>query len=148
MGSERLETVWVDGVDPVSGEMGKIPVLVGKRVRLKERYMFVFQEMMGRLGRDRRMTGERCRLVYLLLERCDWENWLYVRQKDLAVEAGMRPGQVSRAMRFLVQAGVILRGPHLGRGSAYKLNSHYGYKGKLVNLAQHRRKEGDQTHGH
>jgi len=41
-----------------------------------------------------------------------------------------------------------LRGPHLGRGSAYKLNSHYGYKGKLVNLAQHRRKEGDQTHGH
>lgn len=139
-----LKTVWVDGVNPETGEMGRVPVLVGKRVRLKERYLLFFQDMIAKLTSDPRMTGERARVFLLLLCRCDWENWLYIEQKDLARTAGMHPAQVSRAMRFLVQVGVVLTGPSLGRAHAYKLNSHYVYKGKLVNLAQHRRKEGER----
>lgn len=136
-----LKTVWVDGVNPETGETSRVPVLVGKRMRLKERYLLFFQDMIDKLSCDPRMTGERARVFLLLLCRCDWENWLYIQQKEIALKAGLHPAQVSRAIRFLVQVGVVLTGPSLGRAHAYKLNSHYVYKGKLVNLAQHRRKE-------
>jgi len=133
--------VWVDGVNQATGEVGKVPVLVGKRVRLKERYLLFFQDMIDKLSCDRRMTGERARVFLLLLCRCDWENWLYIQQAEIAKKSGLHPTQVSRSIRFLLEVGVIVKGPKMGGASAYKLNSHYVYKGKIVNLAQHRRRE-------
>jgi hypothetical protein len=113
----------------------------GRRLQPKVNYVFLFQEMVYTLACDRRMTGERMRVFLLLACRCEWQNWLYISQQALAADAQMDPTQVSRAIRFLLRVGVIMRGPSLGRAHAYKLNSHYVYKGKLVNLAQHRRRE-------
>jgi predicted transcriptional regulator len=50
----------------------------------------------------------------------------------------MKTSDVSRAVKRLINKGLILRGPKIGRTSAYKLNSHYAWKGKTSNLSKDR----------
>jgi hypothetical protein len=41
---------------------------------------------------------------------------------------------------------IILRGPKVGRSYAFRLNSYYGWKGKVKNLNDYRREQDDQRH--
>lgn len=133
-----VERVYVQTVDERTGEVGLVPVYVGKRLPWAERYLLMFQDRATALGCDRQMTGERLRVYLVVLGHCDWDNWLYLSHRDLAAEMGLRVTQVSRALRYLVRRGIILRGPRIGRQNSYRLNSHYAYKGKVLHLKRRR----------
>jgi hypothetical protein len=50
----------------------------------------------------------------------------------------MKPQSVYRAMKLLTGKQIILRGPKIGSVGSYRLNPHYGWKGKVQNLTKAR----------
>jgi len=142
---------WTQGrygtIDLETGElMDGALVAVGRRVRWKEDYLMTFQDKIEELARDEDLSGRTWRVLAGLLGKLGWENWLHVSQADLAKELNLDRGNVSREIKTLVSKGVIIRGPKMGRSHSYKLNSNYGFKGKLTDLSAYRMKERNHLH--
>lgn len=86
------------------------------------------QDPMGELARAN-LGGEAYRVLFLLLARLDFENWLALSQAEVAQILGMRRQNVGRAFQQLVDSGALLRGPKAGRNGTWRINPHYGWKG-------------------
>ena len=102
------------------------------------------QEALELLAIDRELTGENYRVLLLLLSRLDFENWIQVTQSEITEKLQMKKQNVSRAISLLEQKGIILRGAKIGRSYAFRLNPYFGWKGKVKNLDDYRKKEEDQ----
>jgi DNA-binding transcriptional ArsR family regulator len=102
------------------------------------------QEALEQLATDDDLKGEAYKVLLLLLARLDFENWIQITQKEIAEKLKMKLPNVSRAISLLEEKGIILRGPKIGRSYAFRLNPHYGWKGKVKNLNDYRKKEEDQ----
>lgn len=61
-----------------------------------------------------------------------------VPQNEIAAALTMKRPSVSRAVKLLADKEIIVRGPKLGSVSSYRLNPHYGWKGKVQNLTKAR----------
>ena len=102
------------------------------------------QQALELLAMDKELTGENYRVLLLLLSRLDFENWIQVTQSEITQKLQMKKQNVSRAISLLEQKGIILRGPKVGRSNAFRLNPYFGWKGKVKNLDEYRKKEEDQ----
>jgi len=102
------------------------------------------QEALELLATDEDLTKEAFRVLIFLMARLDFENWIQVTQKDIAEKLNMRKQNISRAISLLESKEIILRGPKIGRSNAFRLNPHFGWKGKVKNLDDYRKKEDDQ----
>jgi DNA-binding MarR family transcriptional regulator len=91
------------------------------------------------MAKDREMTGETCRVLFYLLGKMDFENYVRVTQGDAAAALGLQKTNVSRAVKTLCDKGILLKGPKAGRSATYRLNSAYGWKGKVKNFESERR---------
>ena len=67
-----------------------------------------------------------------------------ITQKEIGETLEIKKQNVSKAILLLEEKGIILRGPKLGRAYAFRLNSQYGWKGKVRNLNDYRREEEDR----
>lgn len=79
------------------------------------------------------------KVLFELLARLDYENWLSISQETLAEEIGMRQPHVARAIKDLV-AGSIIEVSKDGtdkRRNAYRLNANLGWKGDAKQWMQH-----------
>lgn len=137
MGMKRYGTVDLETGEIVDGTM----VVVGRRVRWKECYLMTFQDKLEELSLDSDFTGTNLRVMMNLMSRLGWENWLHINQTDIARRMGVNRVEVSKTVNLLIRKGVIIRGPKIGRCYSYKLNSSYGFKGKLHDLEEYRRRE-------
>ncbi|MGU7823758.1 hypothetical protein [Escherichia coli] len=63
----------------------------------------------------------------------DYENFIQIAQADIAETLGMQKTNVSRAVRALLDVGVIFEGPKVGRSKTYRLNEQFGWKGTVTN---------------
>jgi hypothetical protein len=63
----------------------------------------------------------------------DYENWININQSEAALEMGLKRPNYSRGLRKLVDLGVILPGPKVGRNATFRLNPTYGWKGSAKN---------------
>ena len=133
--SRRLGTVDLD-----TGEIleGGTQVWVKAKVKWHEDWLMVMQEALETLAKDRTFTLEMWRVWSFMVGKLGFENWIILPQKEIADSLNMDKGNVSRAIKNLLKKKIILRGPKIGRTSAYKLNSKYGWKGKLENLSKDR----------
>jgi DNA-binding transcriptional ArsR family regulator len=73
------------------------------------------------------------RVVWALLARLDFENYVLVSQSVIADELGMKRPAVSRAIKYLLDEQVLITGPKVGRSITYRLNPSIGWKGSAVN---------------
>jgi len=73
------------------------------------------------------------RVLYMVLARVDFENYILVNQSEIAHELGMDKAHVSRSVKKLEALGVLLKGPKAGRSTTYRLNPNFGWKGKAQN---------------
>ncbi|GFE72318.1 replication/maintenance protein RepL [Chroococcus sp. FPU101] len=103
------------------------------------------QEALEQLATDDDLKGEAYKVLLLLLARLDFENWIQITQKEIAEKLKMKLPNVSRAISILEEKGIILRGPKIGRSYAFRLNPHYGWKGKVKNLNDYRKQEEEKT---
>ena len=75
------------------------------RLKVKEKYMLLFQKALQDLATDRQLRGESLRVLLALLGRLDFENYLNISQRELADELRVRQPSIARAMRQLRERG-------------------------------------------
>lgn len=73
------------------------------------------------------------RVLMMLLADLDYENFIQVQQIEIAEKIGMQKTNVSRAIRNLIEFGIIFEGPKIGRSRSYRLNPEFGWKGTVSN---------------
>jgi len=72
---------------------------------------------------------EDMRVLMKLLAKLDFDNYIQVPQIELAEALNMKRSNVSAAIKRLIDRGIILKGPKIGRSNTYRLNPQYGWKG-------------------
>jgi biotin operon repressor len=118
-------------VDLETGELLKgvavwVPV---KRSPYANGFIMANQEALLTLAQDKEITGECYRVLFVLLTELDYENYIYIPQKEIGKKLGIRPQNVHRAVKVLLQKGILLSNE---RG--YRLNHNYGWKGNVRKL--------------
>jgi DNA-binding transcriptional ArsR family regulator len=79
------------------------------------------------------LGDEARRLLFAILAKLDYENYLLLNQAEIGEEIGMQRANVSRALAKLEGEGILLRGPKAGRSSTFRLNPSFGWKGSASN---------------
>ncbi len=102
------------------------------------------QDALETLASDEDISKEAFRILMFLMARLDFENWIQITQKEICERTNIRKSNVSRGISLLEKKGIILRGPKIGRSNAFRLNPYFGWKGKVKNLEDYRKKEEDQ----
>ncbi|MGB5595082.1 MAG: MarR family transcriptional regulator [Crocosphaera sp.] len=102
------------------------------------------QDALNILAEDKDLTKNSLRVFLKMCAKLDFENWIQISQTDICNELDINKGNVSKAIKLLVFKGVLLQGPKVGRSFAYRLNPNYGWKGKVKNLNEYRKKVEEQ----
>ena len=97
------------------------------------RWMMTFQDSLRVIAKDTDITGQVMRVYMLALSELEFENYITIKQTAIAQELAMHKTDVSKAMKLLVDKGIILKVKE-GRTTAYKLNPEYGWKGKVSKM--------------
>lgn len=99
------------------------------------RWLAMAQNAIQTLAKQHRELGTEGFAVLLsMISRVEYENaYQAVSQAEIAEELDMQPSNVSRAVKRLVQMGVFLTGPRIGRSNTYRLNPEFGWKGSARN---------------
>ena len=132
----RLGTIDLD-----TGEVLEegIPVWIGRKPKLTERWFMAFQDAFEALAKDRELTDEPKRVLLFLFSRLDFDNFLQLSQSEISSELSMNKSKVSLAIKLLADKQIILRGPKVGRSSSFRLNPNFGWKGKVSSLREAQR---------
>ena len=81
------------------------------------------------LALDKEITGVAHRVLRVLESELRYENWLQVSLTNIANNLGISHAQVSRAIKVLVEKGIILKGKKVGRNYQYRFNPEYCWCG-------------------
>lgn len=133
----------IGSVDLKTGELLEgVNVWVGRKIisPYGRQWMQVNQDALAEIAADRDMGTEAFRVFLYLNARLDFENLIVVPQTEMAAALAMKQPAISRAVKLLTDKEIILRGPKIGVVSSYRLNPHYGWKGKVQNLTKARQK--------
>ena len=76
-----------------------------------------------------RLTGEQYSVLWFLMSRLDFDNYLRVSLAEIAERIGIKDVNVSRAMRRLKELDIITEGPPAGKFKTYRLNPYIAHKG-------------------
>jgi len=129
----------VQQVDMRTGElMEGCLVYVPQRPKIRKGWFMAFQDAFIELAKDREITGEIRRVLDYFFGKLDFENYIHLTQTEIAEVLGMQKTNVSRAVKTLCDKKIILKGPKTGKAITYRLNSNYGWKGKVRNLQEER----------
>jgi predicted transcriptional regulator len=81
-----------------------------------------------------------CRVLFALLKHVEYENRISVSQADISRLLSMAAPQVNRAIKRLLESGVILKEPkRTGTNCYYHLSPEFGWKGSSKNHVKARR---------
>ena len=97
------------------------------------RWMMTFQDSLEIIATDKDMTGQTLKVMLLVMGNLEFENYITIKQVEIAKKLEMDKSDVSKAMRLLVDKGIILKVKQ-GTTTGYKLNPHYDWKGKVSNM--------------
>ena len=98
----------------------------------REGWVAMAQEPMMALAKSD-LGAQEMRVLFAVLAKLDFENFLLLSVADLAREIGMQRPNVSAAISKLEAFGVLLRGPKAGRSSTFRLNPSFGWRGSASN---------------
>lgn len=135
----------VGQVDLGSGELlegGQLAVIFPKRKNGFQVGGWVAMSQAALEAVVRANMGDQVNRTFLIIiSVLDFENFVSISQSEIAKKLGMRPPHVSAAFKRLVDEGVLIPGPKVGRSGTYRLNPSYGWKGsaKGHNEALHER---------
>ena len=110
---------------------GFVAVIRPKQKSAFQRHFTMNQDALRILAKE--LTGEQFKVLMLMLADLDYENFIQIAQADIAETLGMQKTNVSRAVRALLDVGVIFEGPKVGRSKTYRLNEQFGWKGTVTN---------------
>lgn len=136
-------TIWrYQAVNCLTGEVHDFPPRGGGARNRWGQHVKLFQQAMGRLGREGTLGKEGWRVLAYLLERLDWDNWLVIPQAQIAEDLQMQRQNVSRAVRQLVTEGIVCQAEPPAPRTAYRLSVEFAYRGSYNGWQKRRREEG------
>lgn len=91
-------------------------------------WLMVIQNAAERIADEAWPAGD-YQVMWKLVGRLDWENFLLLDMSSLAKDMGRTRESVSRAVARLVDRHVLLKGPRIGRSASYRLDPSFGWKG-------------------
>ncbi len=123
----------VTQVDLETGEDlgGFVAVIRPKQKSSFERHFTMNQAALKIIATE--LNHEQTQVLMMLLADLDYENYIQVAQIDIAESLGMKKPNVSKAVKNLIEFGIILEGPKIGRSKTYRLNPQFGWKGTVSN---------------
>ncbi|EFU2277110.1 helix-turn-helix domain-containing protein [Salmonella enterica] len=123
----------VTQVDLETGEDlgGFVAVIRPKQKSSFERHFTMNQAALKIIATE--LNHEQTKVLMMLLADLDYENYIQVAQIDIAESLGMKKSNVSKAVKNLIEFGIILEGPKIGRSKTYRLNPQFGWKGTVSN---------------
>lgn len=125
----------IEQVDADTGEVieGACLVLVPKQKMPLgyTRWFAMNQDVLEVLTQFKRVDDYR--VLFALLKRLDFENYINTSQAEIAKELDMHRQHVNRAIKNLIAAEAIIEGPKVGINRTYRLNVNFGWKGSVTN---------------
>lgn len=122
--------------DPSTGELYDKAVLAvffpKRRNGFREEWFALAQSPMMLLAKSD-LGDQARRVLFALFSKVDFENFILINQNEIAHELEMDRTNVSKSISKLVDIGVIIKGPKVGRSSTYRLNPQFGWKGSAQN---------------
>ena len=113
---------------------GYIAVLQPKTKNGFTRHFTMNQDALDILADN--LRGSEFRVLMKLLKWLDYENLIQIQQNEIADELKMEKQNVNRSINKLIDVGILLKGPKIGKSCSYRLNPNFGWKGTAKN---HRR---------
>lgn len=81
------------------------------------------QALFKQIAMDQEITLEAHRVLNILFANSISESCVKISQRDICKELGMKPPNVSRAIKILINKGIITKNPHFSGGSMYCLKT-------------------------
>lgn len=85
------------------------------------------------------------RVFLSICAHLDYENYLLVKQSEIAAEIGIAKTHFNRSLKKLVAEGVLENGTKVGRFNTYRLCSHIGWKGSAKNHKAEFKKKAEEA---
>lgn len=126
---------WIDQHGEVHEELVPVMVWAKRKNAFEKGWLAMAQDALMYLAEEVRSV-EDYRVLMALMAKLDFENLIQVPQVELAVKLKMKRPNINRSMKRLVELGVILEGPKIGRSKTYRLNPNIGWKGSAKNHRQ------------
>lgn len=124
----------LDLLDRSTGETFDAPIYLHQaphkqRSIYGDRWMQLNQDPLLALSQDRELWGLPQAVLLYLCGKLDFENYVFIAQKDIAKHLQVAETRISEAVKKLCQKGILIKGPRVGRSSTFRLNPAYGWKG-------------------
>ena len=112
-------------VDQSTGEElgGFVAVIRPKQKSSFQRHFTMNQAALITIANE--LNHDQMRVLMALLAELDYENYIQVAQIDIAEALTMQKTNVSRAVKNLIDFGIILEGPKIGRSKTNRLNPQF-----------------------
>jgi DNA-binding MarR family transcriptional regulator len=110
------------------------------REKIKEDWLMTFQDALEVIAKDRDLRGEPRAVLDYLMSKLSFDNYIAVEQSVISIELVIHKSNVSKSIKMLVEKGILEKGPRLGKSCSYKLNPFFGWKGRVKNLKDERKK--------
>jgi biotin operon repressor len=78
-----------------------------QKTKLRENFMVIFQEALRELAKDKNLTACARRILDFFLSVMDYDNEVYLNQKEIAHELETTQQQISKSIRLLQELGYI-----------------------------------------
>lgn len=125
----NLQQIDLDTGEAMQGTLVLIPQK--KKIEFHNGWVAMAQPAMKMFSQIRSLEAQR--VIWALLARLDYENYVLVNQSEIAAELEMKPSNLSRAIKYLADQSILIAGPKVGRSTTYRLNPSMGWKGNTVN---------------
>ena len=94
-------------------------------------FVMLFQDILVKCADNPMLRGESRRLLDYILGTLRMGNQsVVINQTELAVRWNTSQSHISRALRILCRYRILLKGHRAGRGTIYRLNPHWVWRGE------------------
>ncbi len=138
-------------IDAVNGDIqdGYLAFIPPKRINgFNGRWLAMAQDAM-RILSESSLSGSDFRVFFRLLEHLDFENLIMINQAEIARNMNIKPPNIRRSIKRLIDLGALLEGQKIGINRTFRLNPKFGWKGSSKNhvmaLDQTRKGPSDPT---
>jgi predicted transcriptional regulator len=120
-------------------------VYVPRKQKIKDSFIMMFQEKLQELAAENVLTVEGWRVLVMIVSKVDFENFIHIKQVQIAEALGMKKQNVNKAFGQLIDLKIIEKISQ-NNINGYRLNYEMGWKGKASNLKSHMKDKRNAEH--
>ena len=115
----------------VNQETGEVEARINLQNRLEKGGWFPFFQK-GAVYLAQNLKGEELRVLFYMMSKMDYGNYIRVTNKNICNNLQMNHGNVTRAIRKLINTNVIAVQEWYGISRIYRMNPNFMHKGRDV----------------